>query len=440
MTSKLRSTALVGALALAALLVATAAPLVAQAPITGLYYQEVEKEGRVYVFNTPEQLKLWSESGDVGKAITLIGRAEGGRTLIGENETAIDLYLFKHNLPAYDRPTPKPKAEPKYPSTKIQGRFYGDFTSKENKRDDGVKSSDSGIGVDVKRFYLTVTHQIDETWSAQFQSDIGDVGARRYDVFVKKAYIQGKFSDALTFRLGAADTPWIPYVEGKYGMRYFEQTITDSLGFGTSSDWGLHLLGKAGMFNYQVSAVNGKSYSRPERSESVDIEARLAIEPVKGLDIAVGGYSGKLGNDVKTNSPVQHTAERLNAFVGYSTDVWGVGVEYFDASNWKNVTTVAEDSANGYTVFANFRPAKSWNIFARYDNANPSDDLAPNKEITYYTAGIEKQFNKVFTANFAYKHAETEGGAVSTGNGSVGGGTNINGDYDEVGFWFVYNF
>lgn len=79
------------------------------AQITGLYYQEVEKDGRIYVFNTPERAKTFSESGEIGTAITLIGKAEGGKTLVAENETAVDLYLFKHNLPGYDRTTPKPE-------------------------------------------------------------------------------------------------------------------------------------------------------------------------------------------------------------------------------------------------------------------------------------------------------------------------------------------
>jgi hypothetical protein len=80
----------------------------AGAQIMGLYYQEVEKDGRVYVFNTPERYKSFMESGEIGTAVTLIGRAEGGKTLVAENETAADLYFFKHNLPGYERETPKP--------------------------------------------------------------------------------------------------------------------------------------------------------------------------------------------------------------------------------------------------------------------------------------------------------------------------------------------
>ena len=102
-----------GALALAFLCASLAAPLQAQGPLMGLYYMEVEKDGRVYVFNTPERYKAFSEGGEMGTAITLVGRAENGLTLVAENETAVDLYLFKHNLPGYDRVSQKtPYAPP----------------------------------------------------------------------------------------------------------------------------------------------------------------------------------------------------------------------------------------------------------------------------------------------------------------------------------------
>ena len=97
---------------LAALLVAGSA----SAQSTSLYYQEVAKDGRIYVFNTSERCQAFQKTGEMGTAITLIGRGPNGETVIGENETAIDLFLFKHNLPAYDRPS-APPPKPLVPTT-----------------------------------------------------------------------------------------------------------------------------------------------------------------------------------------------------------------------------------------------------------------------------------------------------------------------------------
>src|SRR5829696_7176260 len=95
---------------LIALVFALAAAPVIQAQVAGLYYAEVEKDGRIYVFNTPERKKLFEESGDVGVSITMPGAGADGVTVVAENETAADLYFFRHDLPGYDRPTPKPAA------------------------------------------------------------------------------------------------------------------------------------------------------------------------------------------------------------------------------------------------------------------------------------------------------------------------------------------
>src|SRR6185295_8475867 len=230
---------------LVALVLALSAASTAMAQVTGLYYQEVVKqdENRVYVFNTPERYHSWQQSGDMGTAVTILGAGPNCETIVAENETAMDLYRFKHNLPAYERPTPKPVVPPAFPASKLGIRVYADASTKSNKDEaTGIKSNDSGVGVDVKRTYFTFTHQFDANWSAVFQSDIGDQGARRYDVFVKKAFIEYKPGPMATFRLGSADTPWVPYVEGVYGLRYVETVITDHLSFGTSAEWGFHML------------------------------------------------------------------------------------------------------------------------------------------------------------------------------------------------------
>ncbi|HEV7509739.1 MAG TPA: carbohydrate porin [Thermoanaerobaculia bacterium] len=437
----MRRTALMKA-GLLALVLALSVASVAVAQVTGLYYQEVEKDGRVFVFNTPERYQSWQSSGDIGTAITLVGRGASGETIVAENETAMDLYLFKHNLPAYDRPTPKAAKAADFPANKLGIRVYADASSKVNKDDaTGKKSSDSGEGVDVKRTYFTYTHQFDSMWSAQFQSDIGDQGAKRYDVFVKKAYIQAQFNPQLALRLGSADLAWVPFVESLYGLRYVEQVITDRLSFGTSADWGFHLLGNSPLWGYQFSVINGKGYSNPTRTKSVDFEGRLSLTPVEGLVLAVGGYSGKRGNDTDA-VPALHTATRTDAVIGYSTSFFKIGGEYFQSDNWNNTTTVATDKADGFSGWGqiNFNP--EWSIFARYDTSKPSKDLKPDLKETYYNAGVQWTLNKAFSASLVYKYDEVKGGTFTTGDAGATGSVNANskGKFSEIGIYTVYNF
>ena len=416
------------------------------AQVTGLYYQEVTRDGRVYLFNTMERYKAFQTTGEMGTAITLVGRGANGETIVAENETALDLYLFKHNLPAYDRPAPK-KAEPAaaspFPKTTIGGRVYADLSSKDNKDEGtGIKSSDSGVGVDVKRFYFTATHDFSAMWSAQFQSDIGDAGAKRYDVFVKKAFIQAKLAPEAIFRLGSADTPWIPFVEGIYGQRYLENTLTDALSFGTSADWGIHFLGKAAdnMLSYDFMVANGKGYSSPSRSKSVDFEGRVSLEPMKGLTFAVGGYSGKRGNDTDA-VPAKHTATRFDALVNFAMDPVKIGAEYFTSDNWNRVTQTTTDKSDGYSGWLQVMVDPAWTLFGRYDSSNPSKDLNSKLKFTYYNAGVQWKVAKPVLASLAYKYAEVKNGTFSTSNGTVGSTkAGFNGKYNEFGLWFSYDF
>ncbi len=426
---------------LLALALTLTAATVTRAQVTGLYYQEVTKEDHVYVFNTPEKFHAWESGKDLGSsAITLAGRGPNGETIVAENETALDLYLFKHNLPAYDRPSKEGGKSGGFPKTTIGVRVYADASSKSNKDDaTGIKSSDSGEGVDVKRTYLSVTSQFDSVWSANFTSDIGDQGAKRYDVFVKKAYIEAKADPLATFRLGSADTPWVPYVESLYGMRYVENVLIDELSFGTSADWGFHVFGNSPIVQYQVSALNGRGYSNPTRSKSVDFEGRLSITPVKGLSLAVGGYSGKRG--LETDAlPAKHTATREDAVIAYNNDFFKIGGEWFEADDWNTVISTSTDKSDGYSTWAqvNFNP--TWSIFGRYDESKPSKDLKPNLKYTYYNAGIQWTVNKAFAASLVYKYADVAGGTLGTSNGTIGSvSPNFKGKYSEIGIWTVYN-
>ena len=86
-------------------LVAPASPAVAQqapaAPLPtswGLYYKEITKDGRIYVFNIPAEAERFEASGEMGRALTRPGSGPKGETVVGDSERALQLFYFKHNL------------------------------------------------------------------------------------------------------------------------------------------------------------------------------------------------------------------------------------------------------------------------------------------------------------------------------------------------------
>src|SRR5689334_24079984 len=144
-------------------------------------------------------------------------------------------------------------------TTTVSGKMFADL-SNYDASNDGVNSPANGFGIDVKRFYLGVTHNFDDVWSVNVTSDFNYVSNdSETQIYIKKAYVQAKLSDAFFGRLGSADLPWVPFSEDIYGYRWVENVLVDRLKFGTSADWGLHAGGKVadGKFSYAAAAING---------------------------------------------------------------------------------------------------------------------------------------------------------------------------------------
>ena len=286
-------------------------------------------------------------------------------------------------------------------NTKVSGTMFVDFTNIDQ-TSNGSKTDTSGTGLDVKRFYLSIDHQFNDIWSANLTTDFNYTSVTgETQLFVKKAYLQGAFSKLATLRVGSANMAWIPFVEDWYGYRFVENTLVDREKLGNSADWGLHLLGDNGLFNYQVSAVNGGGYKNPSRSDHVDFEGRVGLQPVKGLMFAVGAYDGDLGKDTQTVSTL-HSARRYDAMAAWNRDGLRLGAEWFKADNWKNVTTPASDSASGWSVWGSY-DFTSASLFARYDQAKLSKDIDPSLKDTYWNAGVAFPVTKGVKVAVAYK-------------------------------------
>ncbi|SFS03424.1 hypothetical protein SAMN05216570_1715 [Dyella sp. OK004] len=354
-------------------------------------------------------------------------------------------------------------------NTKIGATMFFDMTDVNHKeagktggfvKKDGHGST-NGTGFDVKRFYLVVDHKFDDVWSANlttdfnYQSTLGQTS-----LFVKKAYVQGTFDPLFAVRFGAADMPWIPFVEKWYGYRFLENTITDRSidggrgtagtaaqgvgSFGNSSDWGIHALGATtgdNSINYQLSAVTGRGYKNPSRSNGIDVEGRFGYSPIEQMVIAVGGYDGKRGNKVQNGAPTQN-ATRGDALVAYRDKTFGVGAEYFTAKNWDDVLKIAgplpgpaavRDKANGYSLFGDWTFMPQWAVFARYDRVDykywgltgPQNKLKD----TYYNAGVSYDVLKNLRLAFAWKYDKLEGPIKA-----------FQYKTNEIGFWGLLSY
>lgn len=73
----------------------------------GLFYAEEVKDGRVYVFNIMANWERFKASGEVGTGLTRLNAGPAGETVYADNETAMELYFFKHGITdKVERPAP----------------------------------------------------------------------------------------------------------------------------------------------------------------------------------------------------------------------------------------------------------------------------------------------------------------------------------------------
>jgi phosphate-selective porin OprO/OprP len=385
------------------LLVGLAASAVAQQPLMGLYYNEVEKDGRVYVFNTPERFKAWSEGGEIGTAVTLVGRAVDGKTLVAENETAVDLYLFKHDLPGYDRPSPKP--------------YNPGFSVawKDGKTTFKTKTAEIGISNRIQVRYT------------MFNADnpaIEDVGT--FNIRRAKTAIEGKSGD-WKFKLQAN---WVGagYLTGASIVSNSLRTtvrrgpeLEDAEIWWTKNPMATIWVGQGKVpFGRQEYTSSGKqqfvdrwignALYAPGRDQGIRIEGMNAS---KTLEYAVGVYNGIARNiNVNDNDEYLYSGrvawmpfgeykfeegaldrpssprlalglagltntvglgasaidiERLGYEVAFKWDGFSVQGEYFD-ENAENQSNVTSDNLGYYLQAGYLFPGNKFEVAARYEN------------------------------------------------------------------------
>ncbi len=370
----------------------------AGAQVAGLYYQEVEKDGRIYVFNTPERYKSFQAGGEMGISITLIGRGANGETLVGENETAIDLYLFRHNLPGYDRPTPKPAPAPVvFPQVKASGLAY---ISYQNGQAGGVDYSKTTLkrgyfGADAKitpllsaRTMLDVTQDSTGDWKARFKYLYGKFDLGTVSI-LSKNYLE----------FGLAHMPWLDFEEHIDAFRLQDTMFMERNNLFNSADVGLLWGGNLGedmpddyqkrvnksyagrWGSFQIGVYDGAGYHAAEANTNKVAEGRVSIRPlpdiVPGFQISYFGIHGKgnkaIGPDWTSNAGMLSYESQWVVITGqYVASTGNQGGGAVDASG-------ASIPMKGWSGFVEGKLTPAWSVIGRHDEFDPNTNTANDK-------------------------------------------------------------
>ena len=369
----------------------------------------------------------------------------------------------------------------------------------------------SGTGFDVKRFYLIVDHQFDDIWSADLTTDAQyasnstvvtgatvtctggakptgttcptgssvasvtptttavNTGGSVTEVMVKYFYLAAKVNDAFTVHAGAYAMPWAQYIDGTTGLRWVEKSVGDRLSLLNTSDWGVNASGSLAnnLLAYSASVVDGGGYKNPTRTKYPDFEGRVTSKPFSWLDVGVGYYNGHLGQVTVANENFpENNATRWDGLVSVNYAGARLTAEYIDAKNYKTVNSIAagvfgtqdvvagsataalnSDATKGYSLTASYSFTPTWEVFARYDNVNLSENVLPSLKDKFYDVGIDYKALKSLDLALVYKNEQVYDGAATIGSSDANssyviGGANsaTDGTFREIGLYAQFKY
>jgi hypothetical protein len=396
----------------AAAILTVALGLTASAFAQGVYYREIEKDGRIYVFSSGQRADLFEKSGEIGTAITRVGAGPNGETLVFENEDAINLYNFKHGLPGEYFPKPAEPAKPADPtSIKLGATIFSDFTYQDApKVTDADRNSVNASSFEVRRAYINVTGHVTREISFRITPDVGSRAAssgtvttnavdkdgnpatatagasNNYDgsllIRLKYAFAQYSLDDVVSkgtwIRFGQQQTPWIDFMEGIYRYRFQGTIFTDREGYLSSSDLGLsaRVALPSDYGDIHVGFYNGDTYSKSEANDQKALQVRATVRPLPKLEPAKGL---RLSVFYDLDHPVKSAdRKRLVAAVTFEHKYVNAGFEYLDARDNASATKPVV-SSSGFSVWATPRTTFGLEGLFRYDRLKPNKDIAARK-------------------------------------------------------------
>ena len=425
---------------LLALVLALSAASAITAQVTGLYYQEVEKEGRIYVFNTPERYQSWQSSGDIGTAITLLDRGPNGETVVAENETAVDLYLFKHNLPAYERPTPKavpPAFDVSWKDGKTTIKSKSAELNISNRLQVRATDEDREIepANDPDRTSFTIrrmrtkfdgwVYTKDLTYELQF--DTAQQTNLLQDANVNYDFTKGK--KFFMVKAGQYKVPFGRQQQTSSGSQQFVDRSVVSDTYARGRDIGVQLWGtpynskidwRVGVFN-----GNGRTVTRND-NDDLQLNARLMWQPfgdvkysesdfeasAKPLLALAVDYEGSTREVAAAGTTAAHQNEQ--SIIGYDVVFKFKGLslfaENFERENDRSLVTLADFDDAGFVAQAGyFVIPQHFELALRYGDLDPNKDR-DNDERLEKGVAVNYFWNKHNNKLQAdYREIETQG-------------------------------
>lgn len=369
----------------------------AHAQVNLLWYKEVVKDGRIYVFNDPNEFKAWEGSGELGKSITKINFGPNGETVVFDNETALDLYVFKHGKEPELRKYTPPKA-PSFPTPSALKAADGDlkfglllqgwYVMDDSATGSGTSYHGNSTGVNsfrLRRAEIKLSGKVTKDWGYEVMVDptkspsvtAGADGKILQDFGVTFLGLKGhQFllgqKKIATTEEGLRSSSDIDFLERSRIVRVI----------GDQRQMGLFYRGDYGeKFGAQASITSGTPANVNNSSDRLFYAGRFDVKPTKGMLFGVSGGTGGLGTQALTR-------DRIGAHFrwdGTESLPLMFRAEYGKATDGQ--TNGTEIDRDGFYASALYTFAKQFRLGLRYEEYDQNTDVA-NDELSIVTAGF----------------------------------------------------
>jgi hypothetical protein len=280
----------------------------------GMYLKEIEKDGKVYVFNIQANAERFEKTGELGTVITMAAAGPNGETVVGDSQKALQLYFFRHNL-AVVVPDPPPP-------WRISGLVFGDYYFFAAHH---LPAFEDQQGMWIRRVYFTYDHTFSPavTTRVRFEANSnGKLEGGAATAYIKDAYVRWTFPKRQQLTIGIQPSLSFEFLETVWGLRHIEKTPLDLYRTDSSRDTGFTLSGPvnaSGSMRYAYQFGN-ESGSNGETDKFKAQRAVFRIEKDPGISIE--GFWGHFDREFDADR------EMAQVFVGYRHPKLRAGFQY----------------------------------------------------------------------------------------------------------------
>jgi hypothetical protein len=334
------------------------------------FYNEVVKDGRIYVFAGGANYDAFVKTGaTTAAAIERPAYGPNGETVVFDSANAINLYNFRHGLPGENLPAAAESPAPTFPSHKFSGLMFGDYYWYYDRHQDGISDTDptpvkGQHGLWFRRLYFTYDYSYNERLTTRFRLEAnsnGDFEGGNIVPLVKDAYLKWSYNGRHQVTLGIQPTVTFDWFDGFWGLRHIEKTPADLYRLDSSRDFGFTFGGPARIPGVSYAAQFGnESGNGSETKEGKILRFEIRYEQKPGLALE-GFYSygrGPSGGDHQT----------AQGIVGFKSDPLRVGGQYLWQVHQPGDEMLADQTVSVWSGFAVWAvvPEKA-NLFLRSD-------------------------------------------------------------------------